>query len=80
MNMSVSGTAVHLDVELEAEPEIGAIIELDIKRIDTICTRVVRPLIGGVAVEFIFDKDKDRSLIGSLWHVLNEFASTSHRA
>ncbi len=57
-----------------------AIIELDIKRIGTIRTRVVRPLIGGVAVECIFDKDKDRRLIGTLWHVLNEFASTSHRA
>ena len=80
VNMSVSGAAVHLDVELEAEPEIGTTIELDIKRIGTIHTRVVRPLIGGVAVEFIFDKDKDRLLIGAVWHVLNEFASTSHRA
>ena len=80
VNMSVSGAATHLDVELEAEPEIGTLIELDIKRIGTIHTRVVRPLIGGVAVEFIFDKDKDRLLIGAVWHVLNEFASTSHRA
>ncbi len=55
-------------------------IDLDIKRIGAIRTRVVRPLIGGVAVEFIFDKDKDRRLIGTLRHVLNEFASTSHRA
>ena len=80
VNMSVSGAATHLDVELEAEPEIGTLIELDIKRIGMIHTRVVRPLIGGIAVEFIFDKDKDRRLIGALWHVLNEFASTSQRA
>ena len=79
VNMSLSGAAVLLEVELEVEPEIGAIIELDVDRIGTIHTKVVRPLIGGIAVEFIFDKDKDRLLIGTLWHVLNDFADESHR-
>ena len=35
VNMSVSSAAVHLDVELEAEPEIGAIIKLDLEQIGT---------------------------------------------
>ena len=58
VDISVSGAAVHLDVELEAEPEIGTIIELDVERIGTIRTRVVRPLIGGIAVEMIAGRIK----------------------
>ena len=79
VNMSVAGAAVYLDVELEAEPETGTTIELEIQRIGTIRTRVVRPLIGGIAVEFIFDKDKDRRPIVSLWNVLNDYSPTSNR-
>ena len=79
VNMSVSGAAIHLDIELEINPEIGSIIELQIERIGKIRTRVVRSLIGGVAVEFLFNPAHDRALIAKLWKVLNEYAPSAGR-
>ena len=77
VNMSVAGAAIHLDIELDINPEVGSIIELHIKRIGMIRTRVVRPLIGGVAVEFLFNPAHDRALIAKLWKVLNEYAPSA---
>ena len=79
VNMSVSGAAIHLDIELDVNPDPGAIIELDITRIGMIRTRVVRSLIGGVAVEFLFNPTTDRALIAKLWKVLNEYAPSAGR-
>ena len=79
VNMSVSGAAIHLDIELDVKPDPGVMIELDIKRIGMIRTRVVRTLIGGVAVEFLFNPTTDRALIAKLWKVLNEYASGAGR-
>lgn len=79
VNMSVSGAAIHLDIELDVKPDPGVMIELDIKRIGMIRTRVVRTLIGGVAVEFLFNPTTDRVLIAKLWKVLNEYASGAGR-
>lgn len=79
VNMSVSGAAIHLDIELDVDPDPGAIIELHIKRIGMIRTRVVRALIGGVAVEFLFNPTTDRVLIAKLWKVLNEYAPSAGR-
>ena len=79
VNMSVSGAAIHLDIELDVKPDPGVMIELDIKRIGMIRTRVVRSLIGGVAVEFLFNPTTDRVLIAKLWKVLNEYASGAGR-
>ena len=73
VNMSVSGAAVHLDVEIDADLEPDSIVELQIKRIGKVRTRVVRPLHGGFAVEFLFDPTQDRQLIARLWKVLNEY-------
>ncbi len=80
VNMSVSGAAIHLDIELEVEPEIGAIVELQMPRVGLIRTRVVRPLIGGIAVELLFNPTEDRALIAKLWRVLNEYAPAAERA
>ncbi len=79
VNMSVSGAAIHLDLELDIDPEPGAIIELDIQHIGLIRTRAVRTLIGGVAVEFLFNPADDRALIAKLWKVLNEYAPSAGR-
>ena len=79
VNMSVSGAAIHLDIELDVNPDPGAIIELHIKRIGMIRTRVIRSLIGGVAVEFLFNPTTDRALIAKLWKVLNEYAPSAGR-
>ncbi len=79
VNMSVAGAAVHLDIELDMDPEPGAVIELHIRRIGMIRTRVVRRLIGGVAVEFLFNPADDRALIARLWKVLNEYAPGAGR-
>ena len=79
VNMSVAGAAIHLDVELDIHPQPNAFIELHIKRIGMIRTRVVRRLIGGVAVEFLFNPAHDRVLIAKLWKVLNEYAPGAGR-
>ena len=79
VNMSVSGAAVHLDVELDADLESDTIVKLDFQRIGEIRTRVVHPLVGGFAVEFLFDSEQDRELIDRLWKVLNEYAPCSGR-
>ncbi len=77
VNMSVSGAGIHLDVELDVELEADTVIEFQIQRIGRIRTRVVRPLVGGVAVEFLFDPVEDRDIIARLWKVLNEYSSAS---
>ena len=77
VNMSVSGAAIHLDLELDVEVEPGTIVELQIQRIGMLRTRTVRSLIGGVAVEFLFNPADDRALIAKLWKVLNEYSSGS---
>ena len=74
VNMSVAGAAIHLDVELDVQPPPGAVMELKIDRIGVIQTKVVRPLVGGVGLEFIFDRTRDRSMVATLFRVLNEFA------
>lgn len=79
VNMSVAGAAIHLDLELDMDPKPGAIVELQIQRIGLIRTRVVRTLIGGVAVEFLFNPADDRALIAKLWKVLNEYSSGADR-
>lgn len=79
VNMSVSGAAIHLDLELDIDPAPGTIIELDVRRIGLVRTRAVRTLIGGIAVEFLFNPADDRALIAKLWKVLNEYASSSGR-
>ena len=40
---------------------------------------MVRPLLGGLAVEFLFDREKDRALVATVWEVLNEFKPTADR-
>ena len=79
VNMSVAGAAIHLELELDIEIEPGTIVELHIQRIGLIRTRTVRSLIGGVAVEFLFNPADDRALIAKLWRVLNEYAPSSGR-
>ena len=77
VNMSVSGATIHLDIEVDIEIEPGAIVELQVRRIGRLRTRAVRSLIGGLAVEFLFDPSEDRALIAKLWKVLNENSPAS---
>ncbi|MFP6745125.1 MAG: hypothetical protein VCB77_08070 [Alphaproteobacteria bacterium] len=80
--MSVSSASIHLyvDVEVEAEIEAGAIIELQVRWIGRLRTRAVRSLIDGLAVEFLFDPTEDRALIAKLMKVLNKYSPASgHR-
>ena len=64
-------------MEVDAEIENGAIVELQVQRIGRLRTRAVRSLVGGLAVEFLFDPTEDRALIAKLWKVLNEFSPAS---
>ena len=73
VNMSVSGAAVHLDVEIDADLEPGSIVELQVKRIGKVNTRVARPLDGGFAVEFLLDPAQDRQAIAPPLKVLNGY-------
>ena len=77
VNMSVTGAAIHLDIETEIQPPPDTVMSLAIDRIGSIETKVVRSLVGGVAVEFVFEANRDRLLIATLFRVLNEFAGTS---
>lgn len=79
VNMSVSGVAVLLDIELDANLETDTIVKLRFQRIGKVRTRVVHPLVGGFAFEFLFDPEQDRELIDRLWNVLNEYAPCSLR-
>ena len=79
VNMSVSGAAVHLDIELDADLETDSLLKLQFQRIGGVRTRVVHPVVGGLAVEFLFDPEEDRELIDRLWKVLNEYAPCSVR-
>ena len=58
-NMSVTGAAVHLHVELDANLEPDSIVEFQVKRIGKFRTRGVRPLDSGYVVEFLFDPAQD---------------------
>ena len=81
VNMSVSGAVIYFDVELDlgAKLEPDTIVELRIQSIGLIRTRMVRPLLGGLAVEFLFDPEKDRALIATVWEVLNEYKPSADR-
>ena len=81
VNMSVSGAVVYFDVALDPGPKLepDTIVNLRIQSIGLIRTRVVRPLLGGLAVEFLFDREKDRALVATVWEVLNEFKPTADR-
>ena len=77
VTMSMDGAAILMNVRLEEQPPAWKPMELNIERIGQIRAKVVRPIIGGVAIEFILDRDKDRTLIDILVRVLNEYAGTA---
>ena len=75
VNMSMTGAAVLLD-QLEVQPPDGSIMELSIQQIGRIEFKILRRLLGGFAVEFILNKDKDTHLVDALDRVLNEHAGS----
>ncbi len=81
VNMSVSGAVVYFDVEVDlgSKFEPDTFVDLQIQGIGLIHTRMVRPLIGGLAVEFLFDREKDRALIATIWKLLNEYKPSAGR-
>ena len=79
-NLSMSGAAIRMDVQLEEQPPAWIPMVLNIERIGQIQAKVVRPIIGGVAIEFVLDRDKDSTLIDILTRVFNEYASTAGSA
>ena len=84
VNMSVSGAAIVLDVELGVEAEPGVVIELQADRIiRPIASAASRPGSCGrwsAASPSNSSSDKDRALIAALWRVLNEYAPSADRA
>ena len=73
LDLSKTGAAVLLDQQ-EVQPPDGSIMELSIEQIGRIESKIVRPLLGGFAVEFILNKDKDTHLVDALDRALDEYA------
>ena len=56
INLSIGGAAFQMDVQIEAQPEVGTAVSLYIERVGRIPAKVVRPYIDGFAVEFQIDQ------------------------
>ncbi len=73
VDMSVGGAAVRLEVQLEVQPASDTQMQLQIDGIGRLRTRVVRPLLDGVAVEFTIDPRKEGHLLAALRQVLSNY-------
>ena len=73
VDMSVGGAAVRLEVQLDVHPAPDTPIQLEIKGIGRLRTRVVRSLVDGVAVEFNIDSYKEAHLLAALRQVLSDY-------
>ncbi len=73
VDMSVGGAAVRLEVQLEVQPARDTPMQLQIDGIGRLRTRVVRPLLDGVAVEFNIDPRKEGHLLAALQQVLSNY-------
>ena len=73
VDMSVGGAVVRLEVQLEIQPAPDTPMQLQFDGIGRLRTRVVRPLLDGVAVEFNIDPRKEGHLLAALQQVLSNY-------
>ena len=72
-DLSMDGAAFQMDVQIEAQPEVGTPVTLHIERIGRILAKVVHPLIDGIAVEFRIARDNREHLVAALERVLHDY-------
>ena len=73
VDMSVSGAMVQLEIQLDAQPALYTLMQLQIDGIGRLSARVVRSRIGGVAVAFKLDPGKKSHLLAALQKVLSNY-------
>ena len=74
VDLSMGGAAFKMDVHLPLQPAIGTPVSLHIERVGRIPARVVRPLVGGIAVEFRIDQYHEQ-VVTALKQVLDDYRS-----
>ena len=74
VDLSMHVAVFKLDVHLPVQPAVGTTIELNMSRVGRIPARVVRPLVGGTAVEFRIDQYHEHVVI-ALKQVLDDYRS-----
>ncbi len=56
LELSMGGAVFQMDVQIEAQPEVGTPVSLYIERVGRIPAKVMRLYINGFAVEFRIDQ------------------------
>ena len=74
VDLSMDGAAFQMDVQIEAQPEVGTPVSLHIKRVGRIPVKVVRPYTNGFAVEFQIDKYHEHVVV-ALKQILDDHRS-----
>lgn len=63
--------AVQLDVQLDVQPKPDTPIKLQIEGIGKLKSRVVHSRLGGMAIEFDIDRDKESHFLAALHRLLS---------
>jgi hypothetical protein len=74
VDLSLGGAAFKMDVHLPVQPAVGTPIVLYMRRVGRISARVVRPLVGGTAVEFRIDQYHEH-VVTALKQLLDDYRS-----
>ncbi len=74
VDLSVGGAAFKMDVHLPGQPAVGTPVVLYMSRVGRSPARVVRPLVGGIAVEFRIDQYHEH-VVTALKQVLDDYRS-----
>ena len=72
IDLSMSGAAFQMDVQIGVQPEVGTPVFLHIERVGRIPAKVVRPCINGFAVEFRIDQYHEH-IVAALKQVLDDY-------
>jgi hypothetical protein len=72
VDLSMGGAVFKMDVHLPLQPPVGTPVSLYIERVGRIPAKVVRPLVGGIAVEFRIDQYHEQVVI-ALKQVLDDY-------
>ncbi len=74
IDLSMSGAAFQMDVQVGVQPAIGTPVFLHIERVGRIPAKVVRPCVNGFAVEFRIDQYHEH-VVAALKQILDDFGT-----